>query len=828
MKYNKKKRASLLLCLMVAVFLFSACSTADINGNNAENEDSNSEVSPGNKITIAVPGITGGFSPFFPGSDGDNAVMSVINVPLVTLDRRGEVVAKAAQGETKRFNGADYEYSGIADTDISLTENNTTVLSFNLRNDVSFSDGTGLTADDLIFTLYVLCDADYNGNAGLSGLPIAGIDYYRTNADREIYDKYTEVAADCLDYGPYYDGDSEEFEYLEAIGYFSEEQYRLFYECYRQAWLAHVQSIVDYCVINYGDYAHVIGEGDVYSTEWLQVALAMMVWRVADFTVVVPETEGNQAVYGAFTSISGKEWDLSTVFPTIEDFFDEFYELYDGDLMAYINAERIGGNDDPLKEAVRIFIAESAASDTENNGVSRISGIKKTGDYGVEVILDGHVPSAVYSFVIPVAPLHYYGDLALYNYNGNDFGFTRGNLSAIREKNGYPIGAGAYKIIAFNQTVIEFEANPLYYKGAPETPYLSFRQTADDDFIYGVAAGVHDIAAVLANKGGADELKFYNSSDLENLGVFKREAFFDALGYIGINAEQVNVDGETMSSESVNFRKGIATVFAAYRDISVRDFYGETSEIAEYPVSGLSFAAPRRDDSDYRTAFSVDVKGSEIYSDDMGEARRLEAAKRAALGFFEAAGCELNSSRTAIDEFPDGLSSRYEIYITGGGEGRHPSYLLLTMASETLRSLGINLVIRDVSSQGEMFRAVINGDADMWCAAWISPDSGAAVTPDLSKTFSSGGAYNIFGLSGDYDDDYDSELDRRIAGAEASLNLELYRIAFEAVLDSAVCVPVYQRKIYYIFGEALNQNSIENDLTAHYNYLDIIHKIKIS
>ena len=48
--------------------------------------------------------------------------------------------------------------------------------------------------------------------------------------------------------------------------------------------------------------------------------------------------------------------------------------------------------------------------------------------------------------------------------------------------------------------------------------------------------------------------------------------------------------------------------------------------------------APRPADEGYETAFSVDVDGNPIYTDDMTEQERYDAALQAAIGFFKAAG----------------------------------------------------------------------------------------------------------------------------------------------------------------------------------------------
>jgi peptide/nickel transport system substrate-binding protein len=137
------------------------------------------------------------------------------------------------------------------------------------------------------------------------------------------------------------------------------------------------------------------------------------------------------------------------------------------------------------------------------------------------------------------------------------------------------------------------------------------------------------------------------------------------------------------------------------------------------------------------------------------------------------------------------------------------------MAAEALGSVGITLEIKDVESQGEMYKAVISGEADMWCGAWLGEND-----PGIRQNFHSGGADNYFGLR-------DDEIDEIILQAEAADSRELYKTALEAVLARGVCVPVYQRKIYYIYSGALNQRTIEGNLTTHYNFADVIHKITL-
>ncbi|MCL2108487.1 MAG: ABC transporter substrate-binding protein [Oscillospiraceae bacterium] len=855
----------IILCVIFALLLTSCGSISVIDEADTpeEQEQLADELPPKTEIIIGATGIAGVFSPFFAESAGDIDVMRVINLPLVSLDRQGEPVMNGITGETRFYDSNEYNYTGAADIVVSNTDEST-IFNFKLRDDLFFSDGTGLTADDLIFTLYALCDVDFaafNELAAVGHLPIEGLEYYRANADPDAYATYAEIAANALEFGFIYDEND----------LITREQHADFYGFYNAAWFSHVNRIVAYCTENYAEFAHLVIANnspdsdnlhELQSHEGLQVALAMLIWKIAGFEELTPAIDELDAIYGNFISVSGRQWNMRDEFPTVDDFYREFFNIYNGDLAAYINAERITEHDDPVADAVRLFIAHYAEmareSDAEteleieledeseidfeseledepelptNTGRDYISGIRKLGDYEVEVVLQGQIPSAIFSFTFPIAPLHYYGDLSFYDYDNNSFGFTRGELSAVRAKNHAPLGAGPYKLIELDETAgitVFMEANAYYYKGVPYTLDVIFRETAHEDLVFGAARETLDIVTVAANHEVSDEINAYLSSGID---MQIQSAAFGSLGYIGFNTRLVNVrDGdfdedsesdedeevsEILSEESVYFRKGIAVIFAAYRDITIEDAFGTAATIAEYPVSGVSWVAPNPDTAGFSAAYSTAIDGTEIYTDTMSEAVRHDAARRAALAYFEAAGCELNLARTAIAEFPDGIKTDYEIYITGGGEGKHPSFLLLNMATETLRAMGVRIAIVDVSSQGEMFDAVINDRADMWCAAFTG-----SVLPELDRRFSSSGAGNLFKLQ-------DERIDLRIALAGAAFSRDLYLSALEAVRDAAVCVPVYQRQMYFIFSPALDMSSIAGNLTAHYNIADVIWEIVV-
>ena len=55
----------------------------------------------------------------------------------------------------------------------------------------------------------------------------------------------------------------------------------------------------------------------------------------------------------------------------------------------------------------------------------------------------------IYQLGVAIAPLHYYGDESKYDYENNQFGFERGDLSGVQAKTAEPMGAGPYKFVKY-------------------------------------------------------------------------------------------------------------------------------------------------------------------------------------------------------------------------------------------------------------------------------------------------------------------------------------------------------------------------------------------
>ena len=299
-----------------------------------------------------------------------------------------------------------------------------------------------------------------------------------------------------------------------------------------------------------------------------------------------------------------------------------------------------------------------------------------------------------------------------------------------------------------------------------------------------------------------------STSKVDNLGY----------GYIGINADTMNVAGEPASEASKNLRKAFAPVLAVYRDVSYDSYYGEAASVINYPISNTSWAAPQPTDEGYKLAFSVDVDGNDIYTSDMKAEDKYAAALEGAKGFLKAAGYTFDEATGTFTAAPEGAGLTYEVYIAGDGTGDHPSFAVLTDAADALATIGITLKIIDPSDPNAMWDALDAGTQHMWCAAWQS-----TIDPDMYQIYHSS---NIVGKNGSDSNHYhiaDADLDAAILDARQSddqaYRKAVYKTALDIIVDWAVEVPAYQRQNCTIFStQRVNMDTVTPDITTYWGW----------
>ena len=694
------------------------------------------------------------FSPFFATTAYDMAVVDLTQALLLQADRGGAIINNGIDGETVDYNGNEYEYKGMGNVEVVQNDDGSVDYNLTMRDDIKFSDGEPATIDDVIFGIYVLSDPTYDGSSTIYALPIEGMEAYRSGMDS----RGNKIFAD---------GEGEG--YVENDLY-TEEQYNAFWKFYNEeAGAAFAQEICDYCISN------------GYNAPEDSVAACAANWG----------------------------------FELAED--ATAYDFWDAIVAAYDTVEEAEATESAGSNRLQLTIAALGADyetgvDT-GDSAANIAGIVRTGDYSMTVHMTDYDATAIYEMAFTVAPLHYYGDPAMYDYDNNQFGFTKGDLSGVKAKNSEPLGCGPYVFDGYANGVVTLKANPYYYKGEPKVATLLMQESVDSDYVPGIITGSFDIAAPSINEDTVKAIQDANANgELAGETIHTVLVDYRGYGYLGINADLVNVNGEPGSEESKALRKGFMTLFAVYRDTVINSYYGDRAAVIQYPISNTSWAAPKPADEGYRNAYSVDVDGNDIYDASMSEEQRYEAARQAAIGYFKTAGFNFDEE---TGKFTD-VTDTYEVMIPGAGQQDHPAYGVAVAASNVLGELGITLQVNDVGTS-VWNNALESNTAMMWAAAWQS-----TVDPDMTQVYSSENAHGNGTNSNHYSLD-DADLDALIKAGRSSADTEerksIYKDAMEIIMDWGCELPLYQRKECTTYStERVDIDTIPQDMTPYWNW----------
>ena len=794
MKKSFLKKLSLGLAAVMTVASLSACGKDNTSSDGANTETGASESTEVSTSTGADTLVVGKdtfgskFSPFFATLQYDQDVSDMVSIGLLASDREGNIVMKGIEGETIAYNGTDYTYNGIADCDVTQNDDGTVVYDFTLRDDIKFSDGEPLTADDVIFSMYVFADPTYDGAATFYTLPIKGMEDYRSGMDT-LGNIILAAGRDNTDFTT-----------------FTEDQMNAYWAAVDEEGEKFAQDIVDYCVANYPDYLESVGNSEV--------ALGMFAWGFGDVN------DDGTVLTGAGT---GTEYNIADL--TIADYWTELQAKYDNDLVTMSETEVAG---DDLFTMLNEDYPEFTQGITTGDSAANISGIEKTGDYSLRVTMDKFDAVAIYQLGVAVAPLHYYGDTSKYDYDNNMFGFTKGDLSSVKDKTTQPLGAGPYKFDSYENGVVTFTANENYFKGEPKIKTILFKETPESDKLTGVASGTFDISDPSMSVDVLKNIKNYNSNG-EVTGDVLTTDLVDNLGYgyIGINANMVKVGDDKASEASKDLRKAFATIFAAYRDTVINSYYGEMATVIQYPMSNTSWAAPKPADEGYQIAYSVDADGNSIYTADMTDEQKYEAALQASISFFKAAGYTFDEATGKFTAAPEGAEMTYEVIIPGGGTGDHPAFGILTAAKEALATIGITLQINDPSDSSVWNNALEANTAEMWAGAW-----GATVDPDMYQVYHSDNS-NGKGTNSNHYSIEDANLDEMIIAArnsaDQSYRKATYKECLETILDWGVEIPTYQRQNAVVIStERVNVSTMTPDITTFWGWTNDIEKLEMN
>lgn len=774
MKMSNIKKILALVLALVMVLALCACgsSTPAPAESEAPTAEPEAPAVEENNSTLVYATATFGqkFSPFFYTTAYDEEVVSSFTGGLLAADRGGAIIHHGIEGETVAYNGTDYTYYGMGDVDVVQNDDGTVDYNLTMRDDIVFSDGTPATIDDVIFGIYVMADPSYDGSSTVYALPIEGMaDYY--NSQQYLYKLLAEAGRDNTDFTLW-----------------DEATQTAFWASIDAAGAKLAQEVVDSVVGSYNtdEYTGVIEAtpDEIAADPALQVKFGMNMWgygdawtegaTVADFWAAI-EANYDSVVEAAETETAGSSiWDL------MDDFAD-----YD---------KLVATGDD----------------------VPNIKGIIRTGDYSLTVHMTSYDATAIYNMSFNIAPLHHYGDVSKYDYDNNKFGFDKGDLSGVKAKTSDPLGCGPYIFKSYENGVVTMEANPTYFLGEPKTKTILFKEGEDADYVPGIVTGTYDLAVPSISEETLNAITDANSNgELTGDTLTTILVDYRGYGYLGINADLVNIAGDPGSEESKALRKGFMTVLAVYRDTVINSYYGDRAAVIQYPISNTSWAAPQPADEGYRAAYSVDADGNDIFDSSMNDEQKYDAALKAAVTFFEKAGYTFDADGK-VASAPAGAPESYEILIPGQGKQDHPTYGIATAASKALETIGIKLSVNDVGSS--VWNNALEGNtAQMWVAAWNS-----TADPDMYQVYHSTNAHGKGTNSNHYQVD-DPALDALIIDGRTSADTEyrksVYKQAMEIIMDWGVELPVYQRKDCTVASTIrVDCDTLPKDMTPYWGW----------
>ena len=774
MKMSNIKKILALVLALVMVLALCACgsSTPAPAESEAPTAEPEAPAVEENNSTLVYATATFGqkFSPFFYTTTYDEEVVSNFTGGLLAADRGGAIIHHGIEGETVEYNGTDYTYYGMGDVEVVQNDDGSVDYNLTMRDDIVFSDGTPATIDDVIFGIYVMADPSYDGSSTVYALPIEGMaDYY--NSQQYLYKLLAEAGRDNTDFSLW-----------------DEATQTAFWASIDAAGAKLAQEVVDSVVGSYNtdEYTGVIEAtpDEIAADPALQVKFGMNMWgygdawtegaTVADFWAAI-EANYDSVIEAAETETAGSSiWDL------MDDFAD-----YD---------KLVATGDD----------------------VPNIKGIIRTGDYSLTVHMTSYDATAIYNMSFIIAPLHHYGDVSKYDYDNNKFGFDKGDLSGVKAKTSDPLGCGPYIFKSYENGVVTMEANPTYFLGEPKTKTILFKEGEDADYVPGIVTGTYDLAVPSISEETLNAITDANSNgELTGDTLTTILVDYRGYGYLGINADLVNIAGDPGSEESKALRKGFMTVLAVYRDTVINSYYGDRAAVIQYPISNTSWAAPQPADEGYRAAYSVDADGNDIFDSSMNDEQKYDAALKAAVTFFEKAGYTFDADGK-VASAPAGAPESYEILIPGQGKQDHPTYGIATAASKALETIGIKLSVNDVGSS--VWNNALEGNtAQMWVAAWNS-----TADPDMYQVYHSTNAHGKGTNSNHYQVD-DPALDALIIDGRTSADTEyrksVYKQAMEIIMDWGVELPVYQRKDCTVASTIrVDCDTLPKDMTPYWGW----------
>ena len=436
----------------------------------------------------------------------------------------------------------------------------------------------------------------------------------------------------------------------------------------------------------------------------------------------------------------------------------------------------------------------------------------------LEITINGTDPKAIWNFSFSVAPQHYYAEGYTVDIANNKFGVDYASFNYMKEviqssRNvKLPMGAGAYKVTDsqnsdtpaegdfFKDNVVYFKSNNNFMMGQPKIEKVRYQVVSASNAISALESGSVHFVTPQFTQANIDLINGLASKGIE-------KTYTDQLGYgyIGVNAGKV---------PNIYVRKAIMS--AMNTSLALSYYSTGMAETIYWPMSTVSWAYPK-DASGNNSRDNLHDYPAILFD--------REEAKKTILEYMQLAGVSAGDSALSI-----------KFTIAGSNLTDHPTYQTFQSAADLLNECGWNI---EVVPDTQALTKLSTGSLAVWAAAW-----GTTVDPDMYQVYHKNstatstlawGYREILASPASYPEETqilnklsDVIDDAREINDQAERSA-LYREAMGYVLDLAVELPVYQRKVLYAYNaKVINSDSLPAEINPYTSPLDKIWEIEFA
>ena len=847
--------------MLAAVMLFGVLASTTACGDKTTAPDA---------LVIMTEDLDGLFNPFYSTTGADANIVSMTQIGMLGSHyENGDVTVSF--GKDHAVAVLDYVVNYDSATD-------KTTYTFVLKNDIVFSDGHPLTMEDVLFNLYVYLDPVYTGSSTMYSTDIVGLQDYRTQTigsdATDVDDTITSAANDRAQnrlnelinlfrsvgktqtagsYSADYDkmvaainSHSLSSGYVNAVSNNPaevtnqnllddyNEALRLFKEELGTDYISAKEAYLEEPYKSTGEFDEVTSF--MYAEGYVTVEYAKDPETNKDIKSKIEKVtrlynpdvvkDMNSAIDYVYNSKIEQELDIILSYWATANELRTSYAAKAKEVILRANMKDGELTVPNIAGIVSLGHTTETATVTAQNGTYTVAHEHDADgkpvnaeEYDVlEITINGTDPKAIWNFAFSVAPQHYYAEGYTVDVANNKFGVDYASFGYMTDviqspRNvKLPMGAGAYKVTDsqnndnpaesdfFMNNVVYFKANNSFMMGEPKIQKVRYQVVSASNAISALESGSVHFVTPQFTQANIDLI-----DGMANKGIEKTYTDQLGYGYVGINAGKV---------PNIYVRKAIMS--AMNTSLALSYYSTGMAETIYWPMSTVSWAYPKdasgnnsRDNLHDYPAISFD----------------REKAKESILEYMELAGVSAGDSALSI-----------KFTIAGSNLTDHPTYQTFQSAADLLNECGWNI---EVVPDTQALTKLSTGSLAVWAAAW-----GTTVDPDMYQVYHKNstatstlawGYREILASPASYPEETQilSKLSDVIDDAreinDQAERSALYKEAMGYVLDLAIELPVYQRKVLYAYNaKVISTSSLPAEINPYTSPLDKLWEVEFA